>query len=116
MKTYRGGCHCGQVQYEVTGQFESGMTCNCSICSRAGWVLVFAPKAQFRLLKGEGATTDYQFGKRHTHHPFCSTCGVRSFGHGAGPDGVEMVSVNARCLEDFDLASLEINAFDGASM
>ncbi len=31
------------------------------------------------LLAGQGELSDYQFGKKHSHHPFCRVCGVRAF-------------------------------------
>ena len=64
MKTYQGSCHCGRVRYEV-GLDLSGQVsvCNCSICSRAGWMLSFAPADRFKLLAGEDSLQDYQFGK-----------------------------------------------------
>ncbi len=116
MDLYKGSCHCGKVTYEVSGEFEEAMACNCSICSRAGWLLCFVPEAQFRLLSGDNETTDYQFGKKHIHHPFCSTCGVRAYGYGAAPDGSRMFSINARCLEGLDIATLNVKEFDGAAL
>ena len=114
---YEGSCHCGAVRYEVEMDAPTkAYACNCSICSRAGWLLGFAPRAAFQLVSGEDAMTDYQFGKKATHHPFCKTCGVRAFSHGRGPDGSETVAVNLRCLAGFDPTGLAIEAFDGASL
>jgi hypothetical protein len=115
LTTYKGSCHCGAVRYEVDAKLEQVMACNCSICSRAGYLLTFVPKAQFRLLSGEDAQTDYLFNKKMIHHLFCSTCGVRSFGYGADPQGNEMVAINTRCLEGVDVKALEVMAYDGAS-
>ena len=115
--TYQGGCHCGAVKYEVT--FEppkKAFACNCSICSRAGWLLAFAPISAFRLVAGEDEQRDYQFGKKKTHHLFCGTCGIRSWSHGAGKDGAESVAVNLRCLAGFEWAGLPVETFDGASL
>src|SRR5262249_43928156 len=71
-KTYEGSCHCGAVRYEVTmAPPEKAFACNCSICSRAGWLLAFVPEETFRLVSGESALEDYQFGKKHIHHYFC---------------------------------------------
>ncbi len=116
MKTYVGSCHCGKVRFEVKTTLDKLMSCNCSICSRMGWLLAFAPAEQFTLLSGADSLTDYQFGKKHIHHVFCSTCGVRSFGHGAGPDGKESYAVNARCLEGVDLEGVPVTSFDGKSL
>ena len=116
VKTYSGSCHCGNVRYEASTDLKTVVQCNCSICSRAGYVLTFVPPEQFKLLQGEGELTDYQFNKKNVHHLFCSTCGVRSFGHGRGPGGKEMYAVNVRCLEGVDLGGLTITSFDGKSL
>lgn len=33
---YRGSCHCGAVAFEVEGEIQSVLSCNCSICRRKG--------------------------------------------------------------------------------
>ncbi|MDB4975872.1 MAG: aldehyde-activating protein [Myxococcaceae bacterium] len=115
-KAYTGSCHCGNVRYQVTLDLTAEMlTCNCSICARTGTMLTFVPAAAFTLERGEDALTDYQFGKKHIHHNFCSTCGVRSFAWGNGPDGSKMYAINARCLEDVDLHALKTKEIDGKS-
>jgi hypothetical protein len=115
-KTYRGSCHCGAVRYEVAMQPpEKVYACNCSICSRTGWLLAFAPASDFRLLAGEGDLVDYQFGKKQLHHLFCRTCGVRSFSRGTGKGGPS-VALNTRCIEGFDATGIPVEAFDGASL
>jgi hypothetical protein len=89
--------------------------CNCSICSRAGWLLIFAPEAGVEV-SGEDQLTDYQFNKKHIHHTFCKVCGIHAFSHGATKDGGKMYAVNVRCLEGVDPAALQINQFDGKSL
>jgi hypothetical protein len=116
VKTYSGSCHCGNVRYEASTDLKTVMQCNCSICSRAGYLLTFVSPEQFKLLQGEGELTDYQFNKKNIHHLFCSTCGVRGFGRGRGPGGKEMYAVNVRCLEGVDLGGLTITSFDGQSL
>ena len=116
-KTYEGSCHCGAVRYEVDLEPapDRAYACNCSICGRAGWLLAFLPAARFRLLAGQDALTDYQFGKKSIHHLFCSTCGVRSFARG-NLNGKELAAVNVRCLEGVDLKTLKTREFDGNSL
>jgi hypothetical protein len=111
--TYTGGCHCGAVRYRVSLKLDGALTCNCSICSKTGTVLAFAPAAEFELVSGADALTDYQFGKKRLHHLFCKHCGIRSFGRGAMPDGTPMVGVNVRCLDGVDLDAVQITKFDG---
>jgi hypothetical protein len=105
------------VQFEVTMPPPAkAFTCNCSICSRAGWLLAFTPETGFRLRAGEDALTDYQFGKKKTHHVFCRTCGVRAFSRGPGSDGSPWIAANLRCLAGIDAKALPVEEFDGASL
>ncbi|HEY1097269.1 MAG TPA: GFA family protein [Myxococcota bacterium] len=115
MKTWNGSCHCGNVRFTLESDLSGAMTCNCSICQRAGHVLTFVGTDKFTLLSGADEQTDYQFNKKHIHHLFCKTCGVRSFGWGNGPDGSKMYSVNIRCLEGVNLADVPTTQYDGAS-
>lgn len=115
--TYRGSCHCGAVRYEVTmPPPDKAYACNCSICGRAGWLLAFVPGDTFRLLAGDDALVDYQFGKRHLHHTFCRVCGVRPFSSGTDEKGGKTVAVNLRCLAGLDPTKLPVQTFDGASL
>jgi hypothetical protein len=116
-KTYTGGCHCGAVRYEVQADLGNVMACNCSICSKRGLMLTFAPAEQFKLLSGGDLLKDYQFNKKVIHHMFCPTCGVESFANGTRPgDGARMVAVNVRCLDGVDLDALKPKHFDGRSV
>ena len=114
-KTHAGGCHCGKVRYEVTTELAKVISCNCSICSKKAHLLTFVPESDFKLLSGGDAVTDYQFNKHNIHHLFCSTCGISSYGWGTGKGGQKMFSINARCLDDVDLSSLEETKVDGKS-
>lgn len=114
-KTYQGSCHCGKVRYEVSMALESAIECNCSNCSRLGYLLNFVPEAQFKLLKGADELSDYTFNKHAIHHVFCKTCGVHSFARGKDGKGNAMAAINVRCLEGVDLASLQRKQVDGKS-
>lgn len=115
--TYSGSCHCGAVRFEVRMPPPAkAFACNCSICSRAGWLLAFVEGDAFRLLAGEGALTDYQFGKMQIHHTFCRACGVHPFSRGDSPEGKPTAAVNLRCLAGLDFAKLPVETFDGASL
>lgn len=116
-KKYTGGCHCGRVRYEVEADLSQPViACNCSICNKTGTLLTFVPAAAFKLLAGGDALVDYQFAKKHIHHLFCPTCGIRSFAHGEAPGGGTMFAVNVRCLDDVDIGALTVNHFDGKSL
>src|SRR5688572_20619236 len=113
--TYRGGCHCGAVRYEVTTDLARVISCNCSLCSREGALRTFVMADSFRLLSGEDALADYQFNRHNIHHLFCRTCGIRSFCRGTGAGGRAMYGINARCLDGVDLAALPVTSVDGRS-
>jgi hypothetical protein len=99
------------VRYEVTTALDHVTECNCSICTRKGFLHCIVPPERFRLVAGEDAITTYQFGTRTARHHFCRTCGVASFyvprSH---PDQID---VNVRCLDDVDLHALHVEPFDG---
>jgi hypothetical protein len=115
MKTHTGGCHCGNVRYEVDIALENAMECNCSHCSKKGFLLAFAPKENFRTETDESTLGEYRFNKKAIAHLFCPTCGIQSYGRGKNAKGEETVAINVRCLDGVDIDSLTINKVDGKS-
>lgn len=115
-KKYIGSCHCQAVTYEVEGEFNEGMRCNCSHCQRKGFVLAFVEPDKFTLKSGEDNLTTYHFNKHHIDHTFCKTCGVQSFAKGHDGDGHHMVMINLNCLENFDLSTVKITEYDGKNV
>lgn len=113
---YKGGCHCGEVSFEVEGELKDALACNCSICQRKGSLLWFVPREKFRLLTAENAASAYGFNKHVIKHRFCPTCGIHPYAEGVDPKGQAMAAINIRCLEDIDLASIPVKNFDGRSM
>ena len=85
--------------------------CNCSICSKSGYLGLTVPRERFTLKSGEECLTEYTFNTDIAKHLFCRFCGVKSFyiprSH---PDGV---SVNARCLDPGTIQEMKIKQFDG---
>ena len=112
---YQGSCHCGAIRYEIDGTIDQVIECNCSHCSRKGYLLWFVPGEALRMKSGADDIATYTFNKHVIHHLFCKTCGIRSFSKGVGPGGVEMRAINVRCLEEVDLDKLEITKVDGRS-
>ncbi len=114
MATYSGGCQCGNVRYEVALDLGGPvMACNCSRCGKLGTLLAFAPAKDFKLVSGENEVTEFLFNKHAIHHLFCSTCGIQSYSRGKGPDGTQMIAINARCLDGVDVGSLQVKTFNG---
>jgi hypothetical protein len=109
---HAGGCHCGRVRFEVEAPARIEVAeCNCSICSKVGYLHLIVPGDRFRLLTGRDELTAYTFNTGVAQHYFCKHCGVKSFyiprSH---PDGV---SVNARCLDDGSVESMTVLPYDG---
>ena len=116
-KTYRGSCHCGAVRFEADIDLaQPTYRCNCSVCRRNRfWPAIVMP-ADFRLLAGEGAMTQYLFNSKRNQHWFCTTCGVRAFGIGHDTPVGTMYGVNLGCLEDVseeELSRVPITRVDG---
>jgi hypothetical protein len=115
--TYKGGCHCGRVRFEVDLDLSQGTgQCTCSICHKSGWWGTNVKPAAFRLISGEDNLSDYQFNTRQGHNLFCKTCGIRAFGRGHVKEiGGDYVAINVRCLEDADLSEVPVTLRDGKS-
>jgi hypothetical protein len=109
--TYRGGCHCGRVAFEVDGECDEVVECNCSICGKKGYLHWIVPGEHFRLLTPADALATYTFNTRTARHHFCPICGVAAFYvPRSDPDKID---VNVRCLDGVDVARLRIRRFDG---
>jgi hypothetical protein len=117
LTTYSGSCHCRRVAYEVELALEQAIQCNCSICTKRGLLLAFAPAEQFRLVSGEDQLEEYRFNTGKIVHMHCRTCGVESFARGEVPGtGLPMRAINLRCIEGLDLDSVPVRKFDGAKL
>jgi hypothetical protein len=112
MITHTGGCHCGRVRFEVLAPASIEVTnCNCSICSKAGYLHLVVPADRFKLLAGRDSLSTYTFNTGTAKHLFCYVCGIKSFyvprSH---PDGF---SVNARCLNEGTVLAMTIRESNG---
>lgn len=111
--THHGRCHCGAVRYSVELALGEVLACNCSMCGKSGTLLSFVPASAFHLEQGADDLVSYHFNKRVIDHTFCKHCGIKSFARGVMPDGSAMIAVNARCLDDVDVAALKVKHVDG---
>ena len=112
MITHSGGCHCGRVRFEVIAPRELSVSdCNCSMCSKAGYLHLIVTADRFKLLSGSEFLTTYTFNTNTARHLFCSVCGIKSFyvprSH---PDGI---SVNARCIDTQTIEALTVTPING---
>jgi hypothetical protein len=87
------------------------LDCNCSICTKKGFLHLIVTKDAFSLVSGADVLSTYTFNTGVAKHTFCSVCGMHPFyTPRSHPDGVD---VNVRCLDGDALAKFRIEPFDG---
>lgn len=108
---YTGSCHCGAIRFEVEAPAEIVCyDCNCSICSKAGYLHLIVPASRFNLLSSRENITTYTWNTATAKHTFCRTCGIKPFYiPRSNPDGFD---INVRCL-DPQPEKITIEPFDG---
>ena len=114
LRTYEGGCHCGRVRFRIEADLDQTIIgeCNCSICTKKGILHLPIHRDRLQLLSGAEDLATYRFGTGTARHTFCRHCGIHAFYHPRTDP--ENWSVNARCLDDFDPASMgPRRLFDG---
>ena len=78
LTSYRGNCHCGAVTFTVRTPSLSDNkvnSCDCSICSRNGYLLIYPQRADVDFHTGYDHLVSYFFGDKQGAHKFCPTCG-----------------------------------------
>lgn len=108
---YNGSCHCGTVKFAIEAPDSVEVEqCNCSICSKSGYLHLILPLDKFQLLQGQEYLTTYQFNSGIAKHTFCKICGIKPFyTPRSNPDGID---INVNCL-DTRPSEIKIVPFDG---
>lgn len=103
MEVIQGGCLCGRVRYEYSGEVGPATYCHCTDCRRctgsAFSIGVRLLAAEFKIVAGspKGHTKRGDRGNELTRH-FCGDCGSPLFT--TSPDHPEYVYAKAGCLDD----------------
>jgi hypothetical protein len=105
-----GSCHCSGARFRVRLASNRALQCNCSICSKKGFINLIVKPEDFDLLRGEELLSSYRFNTRIAEHRFCSVCGIHPFSRPRSHPG--SFDANGRCL-DVGLEALEVREFDG---
>lgn len=110
-QAFEGGCHCGAVRFSVESELPLELErCNCSICTKSGYLHLIVPKAQFKLISGEENLNTYTWNSGVAQHFFCKNCGIKPFYiPRSNPDGID---VNVNCLDE-EPQDVNIVVFDG---
>ena len=100
-------CHCGSVELEIeiTDGLQNIRRCDCSLCSRKGYVMASVPTTHLKVTKGKEALSLYQWGTMVAEHYFCRTCGV--YTHHKRRSNPSEFGVNIACVEGVRALSYE---------
>ena len=107
--TVGGSCHCGRVRIQVPAAPEWVAACNCSLCTKLAWLVAYYPDGAVRV---EGETVAYVWGDRMIGIHHCPVCGSGTHWRTLGEDFGRM-GVNARLLDGFDPAAVEVRPVNG---
>lgn len=79
ISTHSASCHCGNIQYTVTLSpplpLQKIGSCNCTICLKNGYLLLYPRRQDVVIHQGEEALKSHSFGQKQLLHRFCSGCG-----------------------------------------
>ena len=114
MPTYKGSCHCGKVRFEIDAELSHVRVCDCSMCRKRGALNVRVEETAIRVLTPLEELTSYKWHTRTATDYFCPVCGIQPFRRPRTAPHVW--TVNVRCLEGIDLASLPIERVYGSTL
>lgn len=79
MSIKNGSCLCGQVSFEIEGDFDRFYLCHCEYCRKdtgsAHAANLFSTSAKLKWLSGEAKITTYNLPSTRHVKSFCSICG-----------------------------------------
>ncbi len=108
---YTGGCFCGDVQFNITGQLSDATHCHCSMCRKrfggAGSLFSGIGDSEFTWTTGQEKLTrygeDYGLG-------FCQKCGSTLVGF----KGEDILGVTLSCLNGDPKVKISKHIFVGS--
>lgn len=76
---YKGSCLCGEITFEIEGDFESFYLCHCQRCRKdtgsAHAANLFSSTAKLRWLSGKEKSKIFNFHSEGHIKSFCTNCG-----------------------------------------
>jgi len=79
MSKHHGSCLCGEVRFEVDGEFDHFFLCHCGRCRKdtgsAHAANLFSSSAKIDWLSGKSKITTFQVPSTRHVKGFCSSCG-----------------------------------------
>ncbi len=75
---YSGSCLCGNIKYEITGNFEKFFFCHCKFCRKdtgsAHASNLFSSTAKLQWLKGKNEVKTFDYNNSGHVKSFCPNC------------------------------------------
>lgn len=108
---YAANCHCGAVTYTInfpslfSGENEV-RRCNCSICTRDGYLLVYPNRTDVIFHTGLDHLRSYLFGSRTAPHKFFPACGSSVLIDPIGKNSLDFLCMNV-CIVKVNAALME---------
>ena len=107
-------CHCKAVALSVPQLPEKLLSCNCSLCSKNGWLGVYYHPDDIRVETGQDKLVSYVQGDRMISTWHCSQCGTATHWTPiTAPD--DRMGVNARMFDREVWENLPVEYVDGSS-
>ena len=79
MRVHSGSCLCGEVRFEISGDFEHFYLCHCAHCRKdtgsAHAANLFSTKAVLHWQSGQDRITRFRLPATRHRRAFCSICG-----------------------------------------
>ena len=115
----KGGCHCGNIHYELlwpqSDAVISVRNCSCTFCQKHGGAWISHRDAELAAgIDDASLVSKYRFGTKTADFYVCAVCGTVAFVT-CEIDGRQHAVVNARTFKDLGGKSLTSSAsnFDG---
>lgn len=113
-QTYQGSCHCGAVRFEVDMNLDHVRVCDCTLCRKRGALNHRVAPEDLRIKTPLRDLTLYQWHTKTAKDYFCPTCGILPFRRPR--TAPSLWTINVRCLDDVDLASIPVDAVPGSKL
>ncbi len=100
MAGFTGGCLCGAIRYEVSGEPLRMVSCHCDNCRKATGAAfatnIFVKADDLSITQGTPSTYQHKAdsGNLMTKE-FCANCGSQLFGSGAARPGIKNIKVGS---------------------
>ena len=101
----KGKCHCGSVKFTINTKIRDLRRCNCSMCSRKGFVMGTALIDELTITSGKKNLTSYKWNTKIAEHFFCKICGINT--HHKRRSDPNQYGYNIGCIEGFEMSWIE---------